>query len=102
MLLGRMARKEDWDNENKGSLEEMACQFYDEIVLTHTDCRSSYLMRPAASSDGSSSDDDSDQGGDNDNNLALPLQLIDYKYAGLNPRAADIANTFNEYCDALG
>ena len=27
------------------------------------------------------------------------IRLIDFEYAGWNPRAADIANTFCEYCD---
>ena len=33
------------------------------------------------------------------NSTAEKFKLIDYEYAGFNPRAADIANTFNEYCD---
>jgi ethanolamine kinase len=27
------------------------------------------------------------------------LKLIDFEYSGMHPRAADIANTFCEYCD---
>lgn len=62
-------------------MEQKAIEFCRQIVLTHMDCQSLNLLRPKDSQD------------PND------LCWIDFEYAGLNPRAADIANTFCEHCD---
>jgi len=56
-----------------------ARQFSKELVLAHMDCQSLNLLKNL------------DNGND--------LRLIDFEYAGLNPRAADIANTFCEFCN---
>lgn len=68
---------------------QQAQDFLDEIVLTHMDCQSLNLLRP----------DSNDDGNESASSKAGPLRLIDFEYAGLNPRAADIANTFCEFCD---
>jgi thiamine kinase-like enzyme len=52
--------------------------FCREIVLTHMDMQSLNLLKPTPTG---------------------PLKLIDFEYAALNPRAADISNTWCEHCD---
>ena len=56
-----------------------ALEFIRSVVLCHMDCQSLNILKDASS------------GGE--------LKLIDFEYAGWNPRAADIANTFCEHTD---
>ena len=65
-----------------------ALHFIREVVFTHMDCQSLNLLRPKE--DNSETSTTSDQ---------PPLKLIDFEYAGWNPRAADLANTFCEFTD---
>lgn len=58
-----------------------ALEFIREVVLTHMDCQSLNILK----------DKNSHQPG--------RIRLIDFEYAGWNPRAADIANTFCEHCE---
>lgn len=58
-------------------IESQALLFIRQLVLTHMDCQSLNILKDASGS----------------------IRLIDFEYAGWNPRAADIANTFCEYCD---
>ena len=58
-------------------LEDDVLQFIREITVTHMDCQSLNILKDS---------------GDN-------IRFIDFEYAGWNPRAADIANTFCEHCD---
>jgi len=71
------------DRSAKSAIERDVIDFCKEIVLTHMDCQSLNLLRPSNSYE-------PNQG---------KLKWIDFEYAGLNPRAADIANTFCEHCD---
>lgn len=58
--------------------KDAARRFLREICLTHGDLQSLNLLTPI-------------QGG--------PLKVIDFEYAGRNPRAYDMANTFCEFMD---
>jgi thiamine kinase-like enzyme len=49
-----------------------------QLVFTHMDCQSLNILRNSSNSD---------------------IKLIDYEYAGWNPRVLDLANTFLEYCN---
>jgi len=61
-----------------------ATNFIREVVLTHMDCQPLNILKPTT----------------NDNaNTTNNIKLIDFEYAGWNPRAADIANTFCEHCN---
>jgi thiamine kinase-like enzyme len=62
-----------------------ARSFFREVVLTHQDCQSLNVLRELSPTNASNSNHN--------------FKLIDFEYAGWNPRAADIANTFCEYCD---
>jgi thiamine kinase-like enzyme len=59
------------------TLELQALTFIRETVFCHMDCQSLNIMKDTFGS----------------------LKLIDFEYAGWNPRAADLANTFCEHCD---
>jgi thiamine kinase-like enzyme len=65
-----------------------ARNFFRDVVLTHQDCQSLNVLRELSPTNV--------ENNNNDNNS---FKLIDFEYAGWNPRAADIANTFCEYCD---
>lgn len=58
-----------------------ALRFIRQMVLTHMDCQSLNILKVGKDCHSSS------------------IRLIDFEYAGWNPRAADIANTFCEHCD---
>ena len=63
-------------------LELQALTFLRETVFCHMDCQSLNIMKD-----------------NNFNNTTNNLKLIDFEYAGWNPRAMDLANTFCEHCD---
>lgn len=76
-------------------VEDAVIAFCGEIVLTHMDCQSLNLLRPQQQQQ-----HDCDNNNARTNESQQPvLRLIDYEYAGFNPRAVDLANTFCEYCD---
>eukprot|EP00980_Cylindrotheca_fusiformis_P010021 scaffold2214_cov139-Cylindrotheca_fusiformis.AAC.18 len=58
--------------------QTQALKFIRQIVVTHMDCQSLNFLK------------------DQEKNT---IRVIDFEYAGWNPRAVDIANTFCEYCD---
>jgi thiamine kinase-like enzyme len=58
-------------------IQAQAFNLIRQVTLTHMDCQSLNILKDASNS----------------------IRLIDFEYAGWNPRAADIANTFCEYCD---
>lgn len=64
------------------SVRTKALKFIREIVLTHMDVQSLNVLKDSNATNG--------QGN---------IRLIDFEYAGWNPRAADVANTFCEHCD---
>jgi thiamine kinase-like enzyme len=95
-----------------------ASTYFRHIVFAHMDCQSLNILTPCKGClfDDDSSDAASDSKYDKDFHTEEPnleekgqleekggecasVRLIDFEYAGLNPRAADIANTFCEYCN---
>jgi thiamine kinase-like enzyme len=79
-LLTEIERQWDWlkaafvqQQPSKSSL------FLKQTVFTHMDCQSSNLLKVNGT-----------------------LKLIDFEYAGLNPRGADIANTWCEFTNMNG
>jgi thiamine kinase-like enzyme len=62
--------------------ERNALRFIRERVLTHMDGQSLNILKDADAANGEG-----------------PIRLIDFEYAGWNPRAADLANTFCEFCN---
>lgn len=68
-----------------------------EVVLTHMDCQPLNLLKHSRGHSNIAQQQPQEE------HLGVagepPLRLIDYEYAGLNPRAADIANTFCEFCN---
>lgn len=81
------------------SITDQAVAFANEIVLTHMDGQALNLLRPDDSLHPSLTGKSET---DNDNETELkPLKIIDFEYAGWNPRAVDISNTFCEFCDMI-
>jgi thiamine kinase-like enzyme len=79
----KLGEKEDAST----AIADKAIAFANEIVLTHMDGQSLNLLRP-------------DKETETDNETVMkPLRIIDFEYAGWNPRAVDISNTFCEFCD---
>jgi thiamine kinase-like enzyme len=62
--------------------ERGALRWVRQNVLTHMDGQSLNVLKQVNATNG--------QG---------PIRLIDFEYSGWNPRAADLANTFCEFCD---
>ena len=99
-------------------MESAASSYFRQIVFTHMDCQSLNILTPC---DGfyleDSSDAESDSNAKNDKEIRsesnleergqddgkggeyASVRLIDFEYSGLNPRGADIANTFCEHCN---
>ena len=105
---------EHMELESTSSIERVAAQFCRQIVFTHMDCQSLNILTPKAneliSSQGeckgdvdvissSCSDSEAECSEMGNGDTVACIRLIDFEYAGLNPRAADIANTFCEHCD---
>lgn len=72
-LQGQLTCSTENNNNNNHNVVVEYCR---QVVFCHMDAQSLNLLK-------------------NENNL----KLIDYEYACWNPRAADIANTWLEYCD---
>lgn len=105
---------------DSGNIQSAASSYFRQIVFTHMDCQSLNILTPC---EGFHLDDDSSDtapASKNDGNIQAAeskpeendleegkggeysyasVRLIDFEYAGVNPRAADIANTFSEYCN---
>jgi thiamine kinase-like enzyme len=95
----------DKSRSRSNTTSAAARDFCRQVVLTHMDAQSLNLLVPA-NNDSYAGDDQNNNGqGQNDNDkanaaaAAVDMKLIDFEYAGFNPRAADIANTFCEHCD---
>ena len=74
-----------------------AVRFCREVVFAHMDCQSLNILTPSGTAD---CNDDVSKPGEWGKGEA-EIRLIDFEYAGRNPRAADIANTFCEHCDMI-
>jgi thiamine kinase-like enzyme len=79
--------------EENAPIADQAIAFANEIVLTHMDGQSLNLLRPDNSFHPSLTAEAETE------SEAKPLRIIDFEYAGWNPRAVDISNTFCEFCD---
>ena len=88
-LLATLQKDWQWVTENlletpRDNLtpeEQAAADFFGEIVFTHMDMQSLNLLRDTTITDRD------------------VIKVIDFEYAGFNPRAMDMANTFCEHCD---
>jgi thiamine kinase-like enzyme len=75
------------------SLNEKALSFIREVVVTHMDCQPLNILIEDSSATAPTSCKDSSS------SKLASVHLIDFEYSGWNPIAADIANTFCEYCE---
>ena len=73
---------------------DRAIDFGREVVFTHMDCQSLNILTPVQDEEV-----DSDHGVVIKDESMADIRLIDFEYADMNPRAADLANTFAEFCD---
>jgi thiamine kinase-like enzyme len=65
---------------------ERAIAFSREVVFAHNDCQSLNILTPV-------------NGEGEAETESFDVRLIDFEYAGMNPRGVDLGNTFAEYCD---
>jgi len=70
---------------NLSPAQQLAVDFLNEIVVTHMDLQSLNLLRDTTATSMNENED--------------VIKVIDFEYAGFNPRAVDMANTFCEHCD---
>ena len=77
------------EQQQQEPAQEAARTFLREIVFTHMDMQSLNFLRPPTDTTNTATNSSSS------NNI----KVIDFEYAGFNPRAIDIANTFCEHCD---
>jgi thiamine kinase-like enzyme len=96
---GPAAKKIMNNIEEDASIANQAIAFANEIVLTHMDGQSLNLLRPDDSLSLHPSLTSSCETTTETETEPKPLRIIDFEYAGWNPRAVDIANTFCEFCD---
>ena len=73
-----------------------------DMAFCHNDVLAANIMLSTTSTADTNHDDNNDNGNttnDDDNTLApiIHIQLIDFEYGGINYRAFDIANHFNEF-----
>ncbi|KAG7364059.1 choline/ethanolamine kinase [Nitzschia inconspicua] len=96
-------------------IQQAGRQFIRRIAITHMDCQPLNILIPNNNhpdtswcsdsnnnnNSSSSSTSSSSTNGSNETKDAKVdfLRLIDFEYSGWNPVAADIANTFCEYCE---
>ena len=71
----------DHNNPTNPSPQATAQRLFTQMVFTHMDMQSLNLLR------------------DTNNTTPTVIKVIDFEYAGFNPRAVDMANTFLEHCD---
>ena len=88
-FLQRLQSEWEWlraqllsEPSTRSPVQAKALQFIREVVVTHMDGQSLNILKDSTSSNGHGS-----------------IRLIDFEYAGWNPRVADLANTFCEHCD---
>lgn len=77
--------------EQQQPAKDAARKFLREIVFTHMDMQSLNFLRPQDS-------DVKTIAASATANTNI-IKVIDFEYAGFNPRAVDMANTFCEHCD---
>ncbi|KAL3936540.1 MAG: hypothetical protein SGARI_002512 [Bacillariaceae sp.] len=84
------------------TIQQAAYAFIRRITVTHMDCQPLNILvdvNAPVPRDNSSSSNGDNNNNDDVINDHIQLRLIDFEYAGFNPAAADIANTFCEYCE---
>ena len=105
---------------HSGNMQSAASSYFRQIVFTHMDCQSLNILTPCEGFHLDYDSSDTASGSKNEGNVQeteskpeendqeegrgeecsyASVRLIDLEYAGVNPRAADIANTFSEYCN---
>jgi thiamine kinase-like enzyme len=113
------------NDDHKNDLEAQAYAFIRRVTVTHMDCQPLNILIDDTTNNGAGSssssnnnnnhnhqhheddnsdnddhsDDDDDDNDDDGPDSTIRLRLIDFEYSGWNPVAADIANTFCEYCE---
>jgi thiamine kinase-like enzyme len=80
---------EDSDDNPMSPIQKQAYSFIRQLVMAHMDGQSLNILRDTTMTNPTTTTASKKN----------PIRLIDFEYAGWNPRAADIANTFCEYCD---
>uniref|UniRef100_A0A7S4AF06 Uncharacterized protein n=1 Tax=Pseudo-nitzschia australis TaxID=44445 RepID=A0A7S4AF06_9STRA len=81
------------DDDDDKSIVAEALSFIRRVTVTHMDCQPLNILIGNNYQYNDYENENIAHGSDNQ------LRLIDFEYAGWNPIAADIANTFCEYCE---
>lgn len=105
-LLSRLCHEWTWLEEElhqdlsttESPQARVAAQFFAQIVFTHMDMQSLNFLRPTSDNNGNTNTNGKVPQQTNHNNNS-DLKVIDFEYAGWNPRGIDMANTFCEHCD---
>jgi thiamine kinase-like enzyme len=94
-LLTRLVQEWKWlkaqlsqEPSSDNATVQAAYRFIRRIAVTHMDCQPLNILVDQSSPEIPPQQDNT-----------LPLRLIDFEYSGWNPVAADIGNTFCEYCE---
>lgn len=92
-------KTESWDVVAVDPMEDLAYSFIRQVVVAHMDCQPLNILVDKADE----GDDDEGKISSKNNEIIKHnerrIRLIDFEYAGWNARAADIANTFCEFCE---
>jgi thiamine kinase-like enzyme len=80
-------------------VEKLALAFIRRVVVTHMDCQPLNILIEDADAACAGSTEKNISSSTGRSRAATVLHLIDFEYSGWNPIAADIANTFCEYCE---
>mmetsp|Transcript_32240 Transcript_32240/g.75789 ORF Transcript_32240/g.75789 Transcript_32240/m.75789 type:complete len:493 (+) Transcript_32240:154-1632(+) len=86
------------NDDNDRSIAAEALEFIRRVAVTHMDCQPLNILIDVENNDNHGGNEEAVGAADVARG-SNRLRLIDYEYAGWNPVAADIANTFCEYCE---
>ena len=89
-------QKTDEQQQQQEPAQEAAQTFLREIVFTHMDMQSLNFLRPQIDT---TNDAAAAAITTTTNSSTSNMKVIDFEYAGFNPRVVDIANTFCEHCN---
>ena len=93
--------KEEWKyifSTNYGEKEgrhKLAMDFCKSLTFAHMDCQCLNILTKV---NDRNVDNNRNEDG-NDDGVVADVRLIDFEFAGINPRAVDIGNTFAEFCE---
>jgi ethanolamine kinase len=91
-LVGTEQEGEGNDIDSKEYIQRRAIRYCRDVVFTHMDCQSLNILTPVTPTAVGSTTSKNDRAN-------KEIRLIDFEYAGMNPRAVDLGNTFAEFCD---